>query len=252
MSDPKFEAYIRQLYERLTVRKIDYFTLLGLQRTATHKEIETNYQKYAQYFSPQRVALLTDPELKRMGDFVSKKINRAHEILTNYDKKAEYEKRGFREYSAELDNPEEEPEEQAKTIYKKAKSLHTSQQYQLGVKAMEEAIRLDPKVASYYLLLGICQAQIPHLKIEAEKNLRKASEMESWNAEPYVALGMLFYSEKLNKKAEPYFRKALELENNHALAKKKLAEIAVPEETIVDKAKDVLKKALPSIFGRKK
>ena len=251
MSDPKFEAYIKQLYERLTVRKIDYFALLGLQRTATHKEIETNYKKYAQYFSPQRVAPLTDPELKKMGEFVIEKINRAHEVLSNYDKKAEYEKRGFREYSPELDAPEEEPEEQAKTIYKKAKSLHATQQYQLGVKAMEEAVRLDPKVASYYLLLGICQAQIPHLKIDAEKNLRKASEMENWNAEPHVALGMLFYSEKLFKKAEPYFRKALELENNHALAKKKLAEIAVPEETIADKAKGVLKKALPSIFGCK-
>ena len=251
MSDPKFESYIKQLYERLTVRKIDYFTLLGLQRTATHKEIETNYRKYAQYFSPQQVADLTDPGLKKMGEFVIDKINRAHKILTNYDKKAEYEKRGFREYSSELDTPEEEPEELAKTIYKKAKSLHASQQYQLGVKALEEAVRLDPKIASYYLLLGICQSQIPHLKIEAEKNLRKVSEMETWNAEPYVALGMLFYSEKLFKKAEPYFRKALDLENNHALAKKKLAEIAVPEETVVDKVKGVLKKALPSIFDRK-
>lgn len=252
MSDPNFEAYIKQLYQKITVNKANYFEILGLQTTATHKEIETNFQKYAQYFSPERVNLLTDPELKKMGALLIEKINRAHEVLTNYDKKAEYEKRGCREFSPETDKPEEEPAEKAKIMYKKAKSLHAARQYELAVKAMEEAIRLDPKSASYYLLLGMSQAQISHLKIDAEKNLRKASEMESWNAEPYAALGMLFYSEKLFKRAEPFFRKALELENNHPLAKKKLEEIAEPEETAKDKVHNVLKKALPSIFGRKK
>jgi tetratricopeptide (TPR) repeat protein len=252
MSDPKFEAYIKQIYQKITVQNVNYFDLLGLVKTATHREIEANYRKYVQYFSPERINILTDPELKQMGNLVIEKLNRAHEVLTDYGKKAEYEKRGFREFSPEMDEPEEEPEEKAKIIYKKAKSLHAQRQYEMGVKAMHEAIKLDPKVASYYLLLGMCQTQIAHLKTDAEKNLRKASDMESWNAEPYVALGMLFYSEKLFKRAEPFFRKALELENNHALAKRKLAEIAVPEETIIDKVHNVLKKALPSIFGRTK
>lgn len=252
MSDPNFEAYIKQLYQKISVQKVNYFELLGLQTTATHKEIETNYQKYAQYFSPERINMLTDPELKKIGGLVIEKIKRAHEILTNYEKKAEYEKRGYREFQPEIDKPEEEPEEKAKVIFKKAKSLHATRQYDLAVKALEEAIRLDAKVAAYYLLLGMSQTQISHLKIDAEKNLRKASEMESWNAEPYVALGMLFYSEKMFKRAEPFFRKALELENNHPLAKKKLEEIVGPEETAKDKVHNVLKKALPSIFGRKK
>ncbi|MCK4765190.1 MAG: hypothetical protein KAW12_23525 [Candidatus Aminicenantes bacterium] len=251
MSDPNFEAHIKQLYEKLTVQKVDFYALFGLPRTATHKEIEAAYQKYAPYFSAPRIAGVTNPEIKKMGDFLVEKISRAHEILTDYAKKAEYEKRGFREFSAEKDVPDEEPEEIARALYKKGKTLHAQKQYPMAVKALAEAVRLDTKVPGYFLLLGLCQTPMPTMRREAETNLRKAAEMENWNAEPQVALGMLFYNERLYKRAESYFRKALELENNHALAKKKLAEIAPPEESLVDKLKDMLGKALPSVFGRK-
>ncbi len=253
MSDTaKFETYVKQIYEKLTVQKIDYFALLGLTRTATHKEIEINYRKYAQYFSKERVNTLTDAETKKMGNFIIEKIERAHEILTNYDKKAEYERRGFREFSADLDIPEEEPEEKAKNLYKKAKTLHSQQQFQKAVQTMEEAIKLDAKVPTYYLFLGVCQAQVPYLKVEAEKTMLKAAAMETWNAEPYVALGMMFYSDKYYPRAEFYFRKALDLEDNHPVARKKLTEIVGPEGTILTKVTDVLRKGMPTFFDRKK
>ena len=101
-------------------------------------------------------------------------------------------------------------------------------------------------------MLGIAQAQIPSLKRAAEVNLQKAAEMESWNAEPLAALGMLFYSEKLVKRAEGYFRRALELEPNHAQAKKKLAEIVGPEVKPLEKVQQALGKVFPSFFGKKK
>ena len=59
----------------------------------------------------------------------------------------------------------------------------------------------------------------------AEKNFQKVIELEPWNAEPYAALGMLFQSEKLDKRAENFYRKALSIDPEHELAKKRLAEM---------------------------
>jgi tetratricopeptide (TPR) repeat protein len=171
--------------------------------------------------------------------------------LTDYKKRGEYEKRGFRD-EIPKEELEEDDEEKAKIIYKKAKSLKTMKDYDRAIKAMKEAIRLDATKPAYYLLLGLCQSQVPEYKRDAEKNLQKAAEMESWNAEPQAALGMLFYSERLNKRAEIYFRKTLELEPKHALARAKLEEIAGPERKPLDVVQQKLGKYLPSLFGKKK
>lgn len=244
-----FAERIRQVCQKLQGREIDHFELFGLQKTATIKEIEEAYQRYSRAFPKDKIASITDPETRKMGEEIAQRIDRAYEVLSDYEKKAEYEKRGFKEEAPEK---EDLAEEQARTLYKKAKSLHAQRQYRPAIQVMEEAVKLDARIASYYLLLGMCQSQIPGLKKEAEQNLQKAAEMEAWNAEPQAALGMLFYSERLYKRAESHFKKALELEPSHALARRRLLEISGPKETALDKVQKSLEKYLPTIFGRKK
>lgn len=246
----QFEAAVTFFYDKFHTKETNHFDLLGLSKTATHREIEAAYKKYSEEFSVNRVAMITDPVIRKKGDFLISRGKMAYETLVDFKKRADYEKRGFKEAS-EVE-VEEDIEEKAKIIYKKAKSLKTMKDYDRAVRAMEEAIKLDDSKPAYYLMLGLCQSQVPDKKREAEKNLQKAADMESWNAEPFAALGMLFYSERLVKRAETYFRKALELEPKHALAKAKLEEIAGPVKNPLDTAKETLGKYLPSLFGKKK
>jgi tetratricopeptide (TPR) repeat protein len=194
---------------------------------------------------------ISDPSLKGKAYQILEKINRAYEVLSDYNKRAEYEKRGYRELSAE-DIPEDDPIEVAKEFCKKAKTLYNRQDYNMAIAALEQAIKLDPTKPEHYYLLGLCQSKLPALKREAEQNLLKASDMEPWNAEILAALGMLFYSEKLYTRAESYFRKALVQEPSHALAKKRLEEIVGPEKKTMDSVKDGLSKVFPTFFGKKK
>lgn len=246
----EFEAAVNFFYDKFNTQSTNHFELLGLTQQSTHREIEAAYQKYAAEFSVARVAQLTDPVVRKKGDFLIQRGKMAYDTLVDFQKRAAYEKRGFKEESEVV--VEEDDEEKAKTIYLKAKSLKTMKDYHRAALAMEEAIKLDDKKPAYYLMLGMCQTNVPELKRKAEQNLLKASQMESWNAEPYAALGMLFYSERLVKRAETYFRKALELEPGHALAKAKLTEIVGPEVKPLDVAKKQLGKLLPSLFGKKK
>ncbi|MCP4153181.1 MAG: tetratricopeptide repeat protein [bacterium] len=247
----ELESAIVFFHTQFSKKGATHFDLLGLAKTATQKELEAAYQKYSQEFSPQRIAQLTDPETRKKGDFLITRGQLAFNVLTDFKKRAEYEKRGFRD-EIPPEEIEEDTEETAKALYKRAKSLKTMKDYPKCIKVMEEAIRLDPEKPAYYLLLGLAQTQIPEYKRKAEQNLQKAADMESWNAEPFAAMGMLFYSERLFKRAESYFRKALELEQDHALAKAKLAEIAGPEKKPIDAVQKQLKKFLPSLFGKKK
>ena len=246
-----FETVVNLFYDKLNNKGMNYYELLGIPTNATHRDIESAYKKYAEEFSPAKVVAVSDPELKKKAQFLVDKGKRAYEMLINFDKRGQYEKLGYRDVDPES-LKEEDPVEKAREIYRKAKTLFTMQNYPVAIKVLEESIKYDATRADYYLLLGKSQAKIPEMKHKAEESLRKASEMESWNAEPYAELGLLFYSERLYKRAEGYFRKALELEPSHTMAKKKLEEIVGPEVKPLEKIQKTLGKVFPSFFGKKK
>lgn len=249
------ESSINFFYDSVKRKNPNYFELLGIPTNATQRDIENAYFNYASEFNVDKLAKVTHPEAKKKAEYLIHMGKRAYEVLTDFEKRADYEKKGFREVDPDAIK-EEEPEEKAKIIYKKAKAFWVQKNYPLVVKAMKEVILLDAKKADYFLLLGNAQAQIPEMKRQAEINLQKASELEAWNVEPIVSLGMLFYSERLYKRAETYFRKAVEIQNDHPIARKKLEELAGPEATSLQKAAESVQKGLgkvfPSFFGKKK
>jgi tetratricopeptide (TPR) repeat protein len=242
------------LQARLKAPGYNYFTLLGLTIAATQKEIEAAYSQLAEELSSERLATLGQSEAARKGQSLAQQLQRAFQVLSDYGKRGEYEKRGYKEFVAP--DAKEDTVEFAKALYRKALTLFNQKNFQKAIVVVEEAIRNNPAKAEYYLLLGLCQSELPSMKRQAEQNLAKAASIEPWNAEHVAALGMLFYSERLLKRAEGFFRKALELEPTHDMARKKLAEITGPEMSFLDGLKDkgdkILKKALPSIFNRKK
>ena len=132
--------------------------------------------------------------------------------------------KGYKEIK-NAEKPSENLIEKANLYYRKAKTLYSQQRFREAASLMEETIRNDPGKASYYLLLGLSQSNIPNLRRVAEKNFQKVIELEPWNPEPFAALGLLFQYEKLDRRAENFFRKALAIDPEHELAKKRLAEM---------------------------
>ncbi len=255
----EFESSINFFFESVKKKNPNYFELLGIPTNATHKDIENAYFNYASEFDVDKIAAIKNPEIKKKADYLVHQGKRAYEVLTNFEKRADYEKKGFREFDPDAVK-EDEPEEKAKIIFRKAKTFLVQKNYRNVVLAMKEAIQYDSKKADYYLMMGNAQAQIPEMKREAEVSLLKASELEAWNVEPIVALGLLFHAERLYKKAEVQYRKALEIQNDHAVARKKLEEIVGPEASGFQKAVAIFKNGLqkglgtvfPSFFGKKK
>jgi len=242
----------RELSERLNRGDLDYYALLGLDRTATVADIDRVYNQWRAKLSDREIASVTDARIRESLEKVRRRMERAHTVLTNYDQRAAYEKRGFREMGEE-EPQEEDPLEMAKELFRKAKTLYAQKQYGPAIMALMKSLKLDPDKGDVLLLLGMCQYRNPAMKRDAEANLQKAAQLEPWNAEPMVALGNLFYSEKMMKRAESFYRRALELEPRHDAARRRLDEIAPPEDnSLKSSVRSALKKGLPSLFDRKK
>jgi len=235
-SDQELNRNIEELitlYDRLKTSEIDYYELLGLNNRADGNDIKDAYFILAKKFHPDRMGKAPDPDLREKANFVFTRINKAYDVLSHEENRREYDTRGYKEMT--VDRVSENLFGKANILYRKARTLYNQKRYWEAASLLEEAVRYDKTKASYYLLLGLSQVNILSLKRAAEKSLQRVTELEPWNTEPYVALGMLFLSEKLEKRAEGFFRKALSINPDHPIARKKLEEI-----TGSDKGKGLL------------
>jgi len=229
------------LYEKLKFKEIDYYELFNLKNTATFSEIKDVYYQHAKKFHPDRFGDSRDPELREKANFVFARINKAFEVLNNEEKRREYDMKGYKEIQ-NMDKVSENLLEKANLFYRKAKTLYAQKKFWEAASLLEEALRNDAGKASYFMLLGLSQSNIPNMRRTAEKNLQKVVEMEPWNAEPLVALGLLFMAEKMDKRAENFFKRALAIDPDHEVALSKIAELTPGSK----------KQSIFSVFKKKK
>lgn len=234
---------INELYEQIKTRKMDHYQLFGLKNSAPASKIKETYLNYSKKYHPDRIQVAPDSTAKMKANEVFAEINRAFEVLSSTEKKKEYDIKGDKDNVREIPLPGNE-RKRARELYLKANAFYKHKDYFKATSMMEEAVRLDEGKASYFLLLGLCQSKSPQTQKMAEKNLKRASEMEPWNADPVFALGELYRSTNFLKKADAQFRKALELNLDHTLAGKAIEEL---EMLYAPKKKPVF-----SIFGKKK
>jgi curved DNA-binding protein CbpA len=235
---------INDLYEKMKSNKLDYYELFGVKNTSPTSEIKESYFRFSKKYHPDRLQVAPDSTVKKKANEVFAEINKVFEVLSNENKKREYDFKGYKEkQKGKGDVLPGNLVQKARTLYLKANALYKHKKYWEAASMLEDAVKMDASKPSYFLLLGLCQAKSPETVKMAEKNLKKASEMEPWNADPVFALGELYRSENFVKKAKVHFKKALELNMDHTLAGKAIKDL----ELLYSKKKPIL-----SVFGKKK
>ena len=71
----------------------DYYTILGVPKDASEKQIKLAYRRLAQKYHPDKLKNAT-PEQKRAAELKMGQINRAHDVLSDKEKRAQFD-RGF-------------------------------------------------------------------------------------------------------------------------------------------------------------
>ena len=73
--------------------KRDYYEVLGIDKNASESEIKKAYRKMAMQYHPDKFANATDKE-KEEAEHKFKEINDAYQVLSDSQKKAQYDRFG--------------------------------------------------------------------------------------------------------------------------------------------------------------
>jgi curved DNA-binding protein CbpA len=111
----------------------------------------------------------------------------------------------------------------AEYYYQQGRARFDRKEYHAAVHLLREAVKLEPGKPQYHFHLGIALINNPRTRREAEQHLTKAAELDPYNSQIRLKLGMLYKEAGLSKKAEHFFREALSLDPDNRVALRELA-----------------------------
>src|SRR5262249_46982388 len=123
---------------------------------------------------------------------------------------------------ARRSEPHLPPAQMAELYYNQGRARFERKEYHAAVHLLREAIKLDPTRAAYHFHLGIALIRNPRTRREAERHLSKAAELEPYNSQIRVKLGLLYKEAGLTKRAEHFFREALQMDPDSKIARREL------------------------------
>jgi curved DNA-binding protein CbpA len=115
------------------------------------------------------------------------------------------------------------PAQSADQYYAQGRARFDRKEYHAAVHLLREAVKIDSSKPQYHFHLGIALIRNPRTRREAEHHLSRAAELDPYNAQMRVKLGMLYKESGLTKKAEHYFREAIQLDPENRTAARELA-----------------------------
>lgn len=200
------------------IQNMNYYQILGVPKEASEDEIKKAYFLLARRFHPDRFNRALSPEVRGKIDAVFDAITKAYRTLSSKELRKDYDLRA--PFPRATDG--RDLAKQADIKFRQAKTLYGLGRYEDALILLEEAIHLKRNKADYFLLLAMVESKIPSFRRKAEEHFLKAAELEPWNAEAHVGLGMLYKTEGLPTRATKCFQRALELDSNHELARREL------------------------------
>jgi curved DNA-binding protein CbpA len=127
------------------------------------------------------------------------------------------------------------PGQMAEHYYNQGRARFDRKEYHVAVHLLREAVKLDATRAPYHFHLGVALIRNPRTRREADEHLAKAAELDPYNAQIRVKLGLIYKESGLPKKAEGYFRAALQIDPDNHAARREISAKKVspaPEQSI--------------------
>ncbi len=197
---------------------LDYYQLLDVGTSVDEAEIKRNYFRLARKFHPDLYARDLPHEIKNVIEAVFDQISKAYHTLSDEKKRKVYDSQKERPRTEDKRNWAKV----AEVKFRQGKTLYDNGRYQEAVVFLEEAVKLQGDKGQYFLLLALTQSKIPALRRKSERNFLNSIQFESWNAEGYVGLGMLYKKEGLLIKAKKQFEKAINIDPDHRIARREM------------------------------
>lgn len=179
----------------------DFYTLLGVSRTASSAEIRKAYAVLARDRHPDR---FTDPVEKQKAEAFFKEATEAFNTLSN--------ERSRQEYDASVDRPvPKTPEEIARDAFGRALQCFEGGDPAGAADLLRVAVHNQPGEHGYHAALGRALARVQNGTRDAIHAMEKAVELHPGNGLYHAELAHLFHTQGLSIRARREIETALRL-----------------------------------------
>jgi len=110
----------------------------------------------------------------------------------------------------------------AEHYFNQGRARYERKEYHAAVHLLREAVKLDASKSVYHYHLGIALLRNPRTRREADEHLQRAADLEPYNSQIRIKLGNVYKEVGLPKKAEAFFRSALQMDPDNRAARKEL------------------------------
>ena len=159
----------------------DYYSILGIPKTASQSEIRTAYLRLAREQHPDR---FREPAERDQAEQRFQLVNESFNHLRDEKLRREYDK--------SLERKSMPPEQEAETLYKNGLLQEKSKEYSAALKYYYEAMRLAPENVNYVIAAARILAMDRGKQRQAAELFEQAIAKEPNAREPYIELGTLF------------------------------------------------------------
>lgn len=194
----------------------DYYKVLGVSPSSNEEEVKVAFFRLAKKYHPDK------HRGAKAGEFEIKfaQINEAYNVLKDQATKAKYDLQ-YREITQHKKRPVED-KYKADELYSTGLKAMKMNDYNSAIDLLKAAVRLEPDKAEYYSSLGMALAEKPRRLHEAREMCEKAVEMEPYDVDNYINLGLVYRKAGLHARARKQFEKALHWEPDHYIARREL------------------------------
>jgi curved DNA-binding protein CbpA len=197
--------------------KINYYEVLGVERSATEQQIRERFRKLARENHPDRYAEADKSEAERKFQTLTEALN----VLTNPVRRKQHDS----EIASPTKGGPADLSAVAKVYMAKGVKAFKENDIQTAYTNFDMAVKHNPNDAKAFHYLALAAARIPAYARQAVQAIEAALQREPVNPTFLKDAGLICRRAGLNAKAERYLDEAAKWDPSNAEVQSALAEL---------------------------
>ncbi len=197
--------------------KVNYYEVLGVDRSASEQEIRDRFRRLARENHPDRYRGPDKADAERKFQTLTEAVN----VLTNADKRRQHDS----EIVSGLDKATVDYIQIAKAYLQKGVKAYKEGNWSLAYEAFDLATKHNAHDAKAFQYLALAAARIPAYMRQAVQAIESALRLEPMNASYLKDAGLLCKRAGLSAKAERYLEESLKWDASNVEVQTALAEL---------------------------
>jgi len=199
----------------------DLYHALGVASTAATDEIRRAYYALARAYHPDK---FRNDAMKEKAEQVFGRITEAYATLSNHESRNRYDGELATHLHDGAQDRTGDTTDLARENFRRGRDELDRGRFSEALPFLIHACEQDPSKSEYFEYLGAAQARNPRTRKQAEESLLHAIALSPTNAGAYVQLAGLYERAGAADRAKEMYRKALEWDPDHPVAKRALGQ----------------------------